>query len=336
MSANPYAMAAAAGLDTIGGYLGSQAASKASSAETKAANRAASLQYQQYLQALQYQQPYRYIGNQALNVLAMTYGLDPYTNQTIANPVPTVDTLDPKLQAAYNKIQSVVGPNGDASALSPKYQAVLNQISSKLGYNPLQGPPAGPTTASGAPSYGGSYNVANPLATGGKGAVGSPSSLGIMTDPTAPAPTAGTYNYFFASPDYQFRLNQQQQAIDRANAAKGMVLSGAQQKATAQYSGNLASGEYSNWYNHMANLAGIGQTATNQVQNAGTTMASNAGNAIQAAGDARASGYLGQANSWGNALSGIGNTLATYYAPKPSYVNPSAIYTSQPYYGQIA
>jgi hypothetical protein len=50
-------------------------------------------------------------------------------------------------------------------------------------------------------------------------------------------------------------------------------------------------------YNRQAGLAGIGQTATNLVGQAGQNYATSAGNAMGAGAQAIASGYMGQANA---------------------------------------
>lgn len=49
-------------------------------------------------------------------------------------------------------------------------------------------------------------------------------------------------------PSYQFRLNQGINALDKSAASKGMLLSGAQQKAINNYAQDTASQEYSNAY----------------------------------------------------------------------------------------
>ena len=49
-------------------------------------------------------------------------------------------------------------------------------------------------------------------------------------------------------PSYQFRLNQGINALDKSAASKGMLLSGAQQKAINNYAQDAASQEYSNVY----------------------------------------------------------------------------------------
>lgn len=49
-------------------------------------------------------------------------------------------------------------------------------------------------------------------------------------------------------PSYQFRLNQGINALDKSAASRGMLLSGAQQKAINNYAQDTASQEYSNIY----------------------------------------------------------------------------------------
>jgi hypothetical protein len=58
--------------------------------------------------------------------------------------------------------------------------------------------------------------------------------------------------------------------------------------------------------NPLQSLAGIGQSATNFVNNAGQNYASNAGQAYGAAGQAAGSGYMGMANA---AAGGLGQYM---------------------------
>lgn len=324
----------AAGASVLGGALGSSAASKASSAQQKAANKAASLQYQMYQQGRQDLAPQRYVGNQALNVLARTYGLDPYTTQYSAAPTPyNMANMSNSQQKALNKALERLGPNYDLNSLSGKQRKAVNKVTKALGYNPftpqgvaLQGNhvlPGGSAfnqaaggSALPAGNAAGAYTTANPV-TG----VGSPQSATIYTDPQAPNPTAGTYEYFYASPDYKFRMDESMKAINADAAARGLRNSGAQIKGTLDYAGNLAAGEFGNWYNRMSNLAGMGQVAGSQTANMGQSYGANAGNAMISAGDARASGYMGQANSWGNAISGVGNALGGYLGSRSNAVS---------------
>ncbi len=63
---------------------------------------------------------------------------------------------------------------------------------------------------------------------------------------------------FQTDPGYQFRLQQGVNAIDRSGAARGMRLSGAQEKALSDYGQGTGSAEYGNYYNRLAALSGQG------------------------------------------------------------------------------
>ncbi|MBC8158290.1 MAG: hypothetical protein H8E94_03050 [Alphaproteobacteria bacterium] len=120
---------------------------------------------------------------------------------------------------------------------------------------------------------------------------------------------ATAFDRFQASPDYNFRMTEGINAIDRSASARGKQLSGQNQKALMGYGQNLASGEWGNYLNRQANLAGIGQTATQGMMNAGSNAAANMGNAQLAGGNARASAYTGGASGINQ---GINNALYWY------------------------
>lgn len=117
---------------------------------------------------------------------------------------------------------------------------------------------------------------------------------------------------FEADPGYQFRLGQGNQALERAAAARGMRLGGATLKAAADYNQGMASQEYGNYWNRLAGIAGVGQTATQSQIGAGQSYGNNVSNNLMAAGNARASGYMG-AN---DALQGTVNNLFSIYGMK--------------------
>ena len=113
---------------------------------------------------------------------------------------------------------------------------------------------------------------------------------------------------FQQDPGYAFRMSEGMKALERSAAARGGLLSGGMLKGAQRYGQDLASQEYMNAFNRyqaernarlnpLQSLAGIGQTATNQLGQAGQTMASNVGQAMGAAAQARASGYVGGANA---------------------------------------
>jgi hypothetical protein len=131
---------------------------------------------------------------------------------------------------------------------------------------------------------------------------------------------------FQADPGYAFRLSEGQKALDRQAAARGGLISGGALKAAGRYGQDMASQEYQNaynraftgygtdvarenqLYNRQAALAGIGQTSTNLVNQAGQNYETNAGNLMTGGAAAQAAGYVGQAN----ALTGGMGTYLNY------------------------
>ena len=123
---------------------------------------------------------------------------------------------------------------------------------------------------------------------------------------------AGDYQ---ADPGYAFRLAEGQKALDRQAAARGGLISGGALKAATRFGQDMGSQEYQSaynraltgyntdvarenqLYNRQAALAGIGQTSTNLVGQAGQNYATNVGNLMTGAGAATAAGQVGMANA---------------------------------------
>jgi hypothetical protein len=128
---------------------------------------------------------------------------------------------------------------------------------------------------------------------------------------------AGDYQ---ADPGYAFRLAEGQKALDRQAAARGGLISGGALRAAQRYGQEMGSQEFGNaynraltgyntgvasenqLYNRQAALAGIGQTATNLVGQAGQNYATSAGNLMTGAGAANAAGQVGMANAFTGGL----------------------------------
>lgn len=98
-------------------------------------------------------------------------------------------------------------------------------------------------------------------------------------------------------PGYQFRLGQGQDALQNSMAARGGALGGNALKALTEYGQNFASNEYGNVYNRLAGLANTGQATAQNLGSFGQNTAGAVGNNLITAGQARASGYAGQANA---------------------------------------
>ncbi len=118
---------------------------------------------------------------------------------------------------------------------------------------------------------------------------------------------------FQADPGYGFRMSEGMKALERSAAARGGLLSGATLKGIQRFGQDLGSQEYQNAFNRyqaerqarlapLQSLAGVGQTTSQQLGQAGQQMASNVGEALTSGAAARASGYVGSANALTGAL----------------------------------
>lgn len=127
-----------------------------------------------------------------------------------------------------------------------------------------------------------------------------------------------THEQVANEPGYQFGMLQGRNALEGSAAASGGLYSGNALKALTQYANDYASTKYndawnrqqqgfSNRWNRLAGLAGIGQSATNQVNAYGQANANNNAQYGMDAANAGAANQIGQANIWGNALNQIGS-----------------------------
>lgn len=136
----------------------------------------------------------------------------------------------------------------------------------------------------------------------------------------------GSFSFNFeADPGYQFRLQEGQKAMDRSAAARGNLLSGGQAKALTQYNQGMASQEYGNAFNRamqrhsvesarkgdefnrLATMAGVGQTASQQMQAAGNVYGQQVGQGNLNIGNAYANNALNQGNIQANLMGAYGN-----------------------------
>lgn len=148
--------------------------------------------------------------------------------------------------------------------------------------------------------------------------------LGVLPELNSGLKPGGEFNRNFtladfnADPGYQFRMDQGSRALQASAAARGGLLSGGTLKALDRYGQDFASNEYGTAYNRFNNdqttrfnrlsaVAGTGQTATNTIANLGAQTAQNIGSNMIGAGNARAAGYVGQANAINSGISSLGN-----------------------------
>lgn len=126
------------------------------------------------------------------------------------------------------------------------------------------------------------------------------------------------YSSFYTSPNYAFTKQQGMQGIENSFSASGGAKSGNALKALDQYNSNLAAGQFGNYFNQQASIAGLGQTATGQVGTAGSAAGAQIGNSLIQGGDARASGIVGQYNAIGSTAGQAGQALG-YYLQNRNY-----------------
>ena len=143
---------------------------------------------------------------------------------------------------------------------------------------------------------------------------------------------------FQQDPGYAFRQAEGMKALERSAAARGNLLSGSTMKGIQRFGQDLASQEYQNAFNRyqversarlnpLQSLMGSGQSAANVMTGAAGQMGQNEASNIYNAGQARASGYIGQANALNTALGQIGslasslpeqNAMINYYNRTPA------------------
>lgn len=157
-------------------------------------------------------------------------------------------------------------------------------------------------------------------------------ALGRMQGFAAPENFSFTANDFNNNrdPGYAFRMSEGLKALDRSASARGGLLSGAALKGITRYGQDAASQEYGNaynraltgynanrgaqdtQYNRLASMAGLGQTAMGQTQNAAQNYATNVGNTFQGQGNAVAAGTVGGANAITGGISSGINAMNSY------------------------
>jgi hypothetical protein len=143
---------------------------------------------------------------------------------------------------------------------------------------------------------------------------------------------------FQQDPGYAFRQAEGMKALERSAAARGNLLSGSTLKGVQRFGQDLASQEYQNAFNRfqteraarlnpLQSLMGSGQSAANVMTGAAGQMGQNEATNIYGAGQARASGYIGQGNALNTALGQIGgiasslpeqNAMINYYNRTPA------------------
>jgi len=130
----------------------------------------------------------------------------------------------------------------------------------------------------------------------------------------------GNFNFNeYTDPSAQYAMGQGQDALSRASANKGGMLSGSNMASLDNYSQQMGNQAYSNAYNryqsnigNLMSLAGLGQNAGAQTTSAGTSASNSMANTLTSAGAASAAGQIGVANAYTSGINGVSNAYGNY------------------------
>jgi hypothetical protein len=145
---------------------------------------------------------------------------------------------------------------------------------------------------------------------------------------------------FQADPGYAFRMSEGLKGLERSAAARGGLLSGSTLKGIQRFGQDLASQEFQNAFNRygierdrrlgpLQSLAGVGQTTSQQLGQAGTGFANTMGNIgmnqAAIAGNAR----MARASAYGDTTNQLAN-LAGRYMGGGGFGGSSGTFRSDP------
>lgn len=128
------------------------------------------------------------------------------------------------------------------------------------------------------------------------------------------SPQQQALNTFYATPLYQFPLEQGLQAINANYAARGMLESGAAQKSINDYAAGMASGGLRDYMGFLGNQQALGATAAS----ASSGVSSNYGNSMAGLNSNYANSLSGLNSNYANTVTGLNSNLAN---AQSSYAN---------------
>jgi hypothetical protein len=124
------------------------------------------------------------------------------------------------------------------------------------------------------------------------------------------------------APGYQFRVQQGQNALNTGWAARGLLNSGAAQKAAISFGQNIASEEYGNRYGQLAQQQGVGLAAGNALAGVGTNFANNVTSQNNSLANVQANAALARGQATGQMWGTIGNAVGQFGGQMVSSYKP--------------
>ena len=319
------------------------AATQAAESQLQAAREANQLQWQMYQQQLANQSPYLTGGQQAYAALLGGMGLSaPRVSGQVGQPVQQPG----QVQMAPVQAQPDVGRPGLRGGQMPVTPAAAPTFTNAAGQV---------VDASGQPVLTGYGPIQNYGASQEELERASGTFGGQLAQRFGPA-------NFEQDPSYQFRLNEGLKALQSSAAARGTLMSGQGLKDITNYAQGAASQEYQSafdryraqqgdLYNRLAGLAGVGQTATSAISQAGQQAAGSIGSNILGAqgaasnyltggAAAQAAGTVGAANAISGGLNNIAGNFLGYQVynqamqpqTQPSPIQPAGSQAFTPNY----
>ena len=143
-------------------------------------------------------------------------------------------------------------------------------------------------------------------------------------------PTRSPTEMLRATPGYQFMLDEGSRAINARNAATGSFYSGRPMRELARYATGLADTTFGEYFQRLAQVAGLGSGANSVTAQAGADAAQGGSNALQygqseygsaliQAGASRSSGVLGASQAKKDTFKDIAMAFATCWVAREVY-----------------
>lgn len=275
-----------AGGSLLGGALGADAADDAAQAQLRAAREGRNFDMAAYLASLGINEPTRQTAGNATNALASMFGL-PTQQYT-----PAADIARQSLQA------------GQASNTRLGAKAILKLLKQKVPLSEIAqmgSLKSNPGVIKKLAKKGLSADQISQLQAGPQ--------FNAMAAPAAPAQSAAAPGAF--PPGYNFFREEGQRDLLGAFGAGGQgAFSGNALKGLTEFNQNYADQKI---VDPLFRLAGFGQGANQNAQQATQNFGQNQSNALNNMGDVRGSGIANSANIWGNAISGAAQGFGQAY-----------------------
>lgn len=158
--------------------------------------------------------------------------------------------------------------------------------------------------------YGQNQQTLQPFVDSGNAAGGQLNALLGLSGDDAQANAESAFDTFRGGTNYQFRLNEGQEAVNSNYGGGGVALSGAAAKALQAHGQNTASNELGNYMGYLGNQQGVGLSGASALAGVSQNFAnSNVANTNQGLSNVANANMAGSASSFGNALGNYGSVL---------------------------